>query len=874
MELWGKTASIITLTLLLTGMLTLAFNIRPVKAGPKTWIVDDDGLADFHTIQEAINAANPGDTIYVRNGTYYENVVVNKTLSLLGENRERTIIDPRKTSTVILVSANNVSISNFTVRNSGSGTYDAGIFIEGDGCEINDNHIVSNYRSGVYISGLHNTLYGNNITSNFFDGVRILGSFNKLLQNDIIGNSPYQDYSGISIYGSHNIITGNNITNDRLGIWMDHAGDNRVSGNYIAYNSWGIYPFCSSDNVLSNNIITSNYWDGIEMHGPSDRNLVVDNDITSNYVGIFGGGSFNTVSSNSITNNTYGIDFFTSYNNMISGNNITTNREYGINLREGSSNNTLSGNLLATNNEGIVLEGSKENVILSNVLSDNIGYAIKLTDFSDKNRVVANNFSKNRGGIYLNNAVLNVIFHNNFLKNSPQVISANSQNIWDDGYPSGGNYWSEYSGTDLYNGNFQNVAGSDGIGDTALTIDESNEDRYPLMGPINIFDASVWDDEPKEVRVVSNSTVSSFQLDATEKTISFNVSGESVLGFCRVTVPNIILEAMWEGNYTVLVDGKRVETRNWTDVENTYIYFAYEHSEHKVTVLQTYATTLQIETTTGGTTDPPPDLYFHLVGDVVSVLTIPDLDYEFEYWIFNGVNVGPQNPIEILLDSNYTLQAVFAQITYHQLTITSTGGGTTDPAPGTHTYVNGTVVLVTALPDVGYSFDYWRLEGEVGTVNPIIILVAADGTLEAFFVDDIPPDIGSPVQDPSEDVEPYQNVTVTVSVTDLGTGVYNVTLWYSIDNGTSWTPRNMTEISTNTYQATIPGYENCTWVTYKIVAYDNAGNTAVKDNNGYHYKYHVIPEFPSTILLPLLMLTTLLATVLLKKKRKTKIQLP
>ena len=83
----------IMLTLLLISMLTLAFDIQPVKLEPTTWTVDDDGPADFYTIQGAINAASPGDTIFVYSGTYYENVVVNKTVSLIGENRSNTIID-------------------------------------------------------------------------------------------------------------------------------------------------------------------------------------------------------------------------------------------------------------------------------------------------------------------------------------------------------------------------------------------------------------------------------------------------------------------------------------------------------------------------------------------------------------------------------------------------------------------------------------------------------------------------------------------------------------------------------------------------------------------------------------------------------------
>jgi len=60
--------------------------------------------------------------------------------------------------------------------------------------------------------------------------------------------------------------------------------------------------------------------------------------------------------------------------------------------------------------------------------------------------------------------------------------------------------------------------------------------------------------------------------------------------------------------------------------------------------------------------------------------------------------------------------------------------------------------------------------------------------------------------------------------------------------------------------------ENCTWVTYKIIAYDNAGNSATKDNNGYGHKYHIIPEYPSAPILILLMLTTLISTIFKKKK--------
>jgi hypothetical protein len=79
----------------------------------------------------------------------------------------------------------------------------------------------------------------------------------------------------------------------------------------------------------------------------------------------------------------------------------------------------------------------------------------------------------------------NRFWHNTFLDNSQQVLAqtVENTNVWDDGYPSGGNYWSDYNGTDLYSGPYQNETGNDGIGDTQYIIDSNNQDRYPLMQP-------------------------------------------------------------------------------------------------------------------------------------------------------------------------------------------------------------------------------------------------------------------------------------------------------------------------------------------------------------------------------------------------------
>lgn len=199
------------------------------------------------------------------------------------------------------------------------------------------------------------------------------------------------------------------------------------------------------------------------------------------------------------------------------------------------------------------------------------------------------------------------------------------------------------------------------------------------------------------------------------------------------------------------------------------------------------------------------------------------------------------------------------------LTIASSEGGTTDAKPSSYAYESSTVVEIIAIPSAGYSFDYWLLDGEESTENPIIVIMDANYTLEVFFInDDVPPVIGVSVQNPLESVKPYQNVTVTVNVIDLATGVHNVTLWYSLNHGATWIPLHMIEKSANTYQATILGHETRTWSTYKIIAYDNNGNQAINDNNGYYYVYHVTLESLTRTLinLPLFIIVTLLTVII------------
>jgi len=148
--------------------------------------------------------------------------------------------------------------------------------------------------------------------------------------------------------------------------------------------------------------------------------------------------------------------------------------------------------------------------------------------------------------------------------------------------------------------------------------------------------------------------------------------------------------------------------------------------------------TLSIATTIGGTTNPAPGNYSHPEGTSVSVTAIPSSGYAFDHWILDAAT-RTENPITIMMDKNHTLTAYFTKIpVYYTLTIGTTVGGTTNPAPGTYTCLEGTTVQVQAIPSSGYNFDHWILDGTMYTSNPISVLMNRNQNLTAYF-SEIPP---------------------------------------------------------------------------------------------------------------------------------------
>jgi parallel beta-helix repeat protein len=160
-------------------------------------------------------------------------------------------------------------------------------------------------------------------------------------------------------------------------------------------------------------------------------------------------------------------------------------KAFGIGIwLEYSSNNSISENNITDNSDGIWLHAASYNNVFGNSMTNSYD-SVLLEYSSSSNNIFENNIinSRDYSIVVHSGCSNNKIFHNNFINNVRQVYSSYSVSTWDDGYPSGGNYWSDYAGVDLLSGPYQNETGSDGIGDTPYIIDANNTDHYPLMNP-------------------------------------------------------------------------------------------------------------------------------------------------------------------------------------------------------------------------------------------------------------------------------------------------------------------------------------------------------------------------------------------------------
>lgn len=223
-----------------------------------TLYVGGTGPGNFTKIQDAIDNASEGDTIFVFKGIYYEIVNVNKPLCVKGEKKEITTIDAEKKGYTVNLSANGVTISGFTIQNgsySNNLVNEANLFIYSCNNTITGN-IFKYSESGIMIHSKRGNIISENIMSNNDIGLWVSGSKNIVTKNLITNNSDM----GINTFGSQNEIRGNVVINNNgTGLYFLDSSKNNITDNEISYNSIGIILTWYRDNDQnSDNFILRN----------------------------------------------------------------------------------------------------------------------------------------------------------------------------------------------------------------------------------------------------------------------------------------------------------------------------------------------------------------------------------------------------------------------------------------------------------------------------------------------------------------------------------------------------------------------------------------------------------------------------------------
>ena len=321
--------------------MTLAINTNV-----KTWYVDDDGGKDFRNIQDAVDAASDGDTIFVYSGNYYESVNVSKSLNIYGENKETTLVFYNESYSVFNVTKDNTEINGFTIEQQ---------------------------------------LYS------YYSAIQILSNYS-IISDNIIRYSGYGAGRGLEITmgKTQNKIQRNNFFNSGLVFGWGKIGNNLIEENIV--NDKPLFYLKGQSNKV--------------VEYPQGQIILLDcNDITiknqeiretSNGIAIVDCKDC-TITGCSIQDNYYGMSIEDSENIKITRSRIESN-DYGLYISSlntfAITNNTISANTLWA----IMLENTEDGTIESNNLIYNI-YCLMMVS-SDLNVITRNNFDSNLQNVY------------------------------------------------------------------------------------------------------------------------------------------------------------------------------------------------------------------------------------------------------------------------------------------------------------------------------------------------------------------------------------------------------------------------------------------------------------------------------------------
>ena len=383
--------------------------------------VGGSGPNNYTKIQDAVDNASDGDTVFVYHGIYEENIIINKSIDLIGENKETTIIDGMNNDNAVIFDKCTSNIRSFSIRNGNDIRKLArGILIcHYSNLSMIEDCIVFNCTFGIEIEDSKDVRILNCNISDNIEGIMLVGARYCWISGCVLSNR--QRSVSINLDSENNNVINCSITGLQGGIL-----------------SRGIDIYENNNNVIGCNLSTNG--DGIYIGLNGDNNRIENCNISNNK----GRGIVITTSNNSIKNT------------IVSNNGLSGDWELrGIEIFEGS-NNVIEFCQISNNRKGGIYISWEawSNYILKSTIENN-----------------------GHSSSYFGEGILchqgNYIYLNNFIDNREQAYDVESKSHWDNGEL--GNYWNDYTGMDN---------DYDGIGDTPYNLyDESNQDNYPLMLP-------------------------------------------------------------------------------------------------------------------------------------------------------------------------------------------------------------------------------------------------------------------------------------------------------------------------------------------------------------------------------------------------------
>lgn len=335
----------------------------PTLGGARTYIVGNDAVATHESIGQAVAAASNGDIIYMKSGTYKEEVTVDKKLTikpLTGE-KGRIILDGIGKETGIKITADGCSIEGLTLKNYTQ----AAVMIESNENTIKGNQFVNNHPSIIMRGGSKNIIESNSLKDNFA-GVVVWSDAgqNKIVTNDIQGGS-------ISILlrdSSDNTLADNSLSESSIGIYLMNATNIQANRNNVKNGIYGSIIHNSSDCSLMDNIYSGNKR-GVYLNDTSRTELSnesiqdVQFGITMEY------SSDNIIRKCSISDTKEAVGLRASHRNSISDNSIFNATDVAIDV-EYSNSNSITDTRITKGEGGIIMVESSANKLESNRLKD------------------------------------------------------------------------------------------------------------------------------------------------------------------------------------------------------------------------------------------------------------------------------------------------------------------------------------------------------------------------------------------------------------------------------------------------------------------------------------------------------------------------